>query len=139
MVSAPTPASIRCAQIRNPRDGARLDRPPGGNQALVEEREKLVWNQQVFARANESIRDLATDAAISGPVQFLCECSDVDCRAEIAMSVGEYRRAHARAKSFVVVTGHELPAIERVVESRRGYVVVEKVDELIVLEHGREV
>lgn len=91
-----------------------------------DETTKLVRNQQLFERANQSIRDLAEAARVTSAVTFLCECSDGDCRAELKLSLPEYRRAHDGAGRFVVAPGHDIPAIEHVVREEAGYVVVEK-------------
>jgi hypothetical protein len=89
-------------------------------------REKLIRNQRLFARANESIRDLAYAAHITTPVRFLCECSDEECRTELRLTPAEWDRAHGARGRFVIARGHDAPAIERVVSEQDAYVVVEK-------------
>jgi hypothetical protein len=42
------------------------------------------------------------------------------------LSIAEYSRVRAHPRRFVVLPGHEEPAIEATVEMHPGYVVVEK-------------
>jgi hypothetical protein len=46
----------------------------------------------------------------------------------IELSVREYEDVRAHPRRFVVLPGHELGELETVVESRSGYVIVEKRD-----------
>ena len=62
------------------------------------------------------------------PVPFVCECDDPACHRAIELTIGEYERAVAPAMDFVVLPGHEDPAVERVVDVRPGYLVVRKED-----------
>ena len=45
------------------------------------------------------------------------------------MTPREYERIRSTARRFVVVAGHEAEAVETVVETGEGYVVVEKRDQ----------
>lgn len=60
---------------------------------------------------------------------FLCECARSDCAELISMQVADYERIRARGDRFVILPGHEVVEIERVVEERNGYLVVEKLGE----------
>lgn len=104
-----------------------------------DEREKLVRNQQLFERANQSIRDLATAARVTAPVTFLCECSDENCRTEIRMGLEEYRRTHDGRGRFVIARGHDMPSIERVVVDACAYLVVEKSEDALRAASGVDV
>lgn len=46
-----------------------------------------------------------------------------------ALTLAEYEHVRATPTNFLLVSGHELPEIERIVERKRAYVVVEKVGE----------
>ncbi len=50
----------------------------------------------------------------------------MDCAERIELSRSEYERIRSRQTFFVVVPGHELPEIERVVERADRYAIVEK-------------
>ena len=57
---------------------------------------------------------------------FVCECIRVDCGGELDLSIGQYARVRAHPRRFIVLPGHEEPAIETTVEVYDGYLVVEK-------------
>ena len=57
---------------------------------------------------------------------FICECVRVDCGGVLDLSIGEYARVRSHPRRFVVLPGHEEPAVESTVEVYPGYVVVEK-------------
>lgn len=75
---------------------------------------------------NELIMSVARDRfeALDGHV--VCECSQPRCHETVPMTIAEYERVRAAGRHFVLVRGHEMDAIERVVESYDGYVVAEK-------------
>ena len=87
--------------------------------------ERLVRNQTVFREVNERVLELAS-ADAAAPIQFLCECSHTDCAETIRLPLVRYEAVRANADCFLVVAGHEIPAIESVVASDDGYVVVRK-------------
>jgi len=60
------------------------------------------------------------------PAGFFCECADDGCRDRIPVRLDRYDEIHADPDRFVVVPGHEVPRVERVVERRADHVVVEK-------------
>jgi hypothetical protein len=45
------------------------------------------------------------------------------------MTVADYDDVHSQAVRFAVLGGHESPEIEKVVEERAGYLVVDKFGE----------
>src|ERR1700736_4366627 len=57
---------------------------------------------------------------------FVCECVRVDCGGVLDLSIGEYARVRSHPRRFIVLPGHEEPAVESTVEVYPGYVVVEK-------------
>jgi hypothetical protein len=89
---------------------------------------RITKNELVFRDLNERVRKLGGELEPeSGLVwEFVCECSNVDCADRIELSRSEYEHIRSRHTFFVVVPGHELPEIERVVERADGYAIVEK-------------
>jgi hypothetical protein len=85
-------------------------------------------NESVFRDVNERLRELnLTFTTLSEHVDLICECADAGCTAHVSMPPAEYEAVRADARRFLVLPGHELGAnVERVVERRTGYVVVEK-------------
>ena len=89
---------------------------------------RLVENEVIFRRANEDAKDFVKDVGAANHVlvPFFCECSDPDCKGRIEMPVADYERIHQSNRQFVVLTGHEVPEIERVVQRSERYNIVEK-------------
>jgi hypothetical protein len=59
---------------------------------------------------------------------FICECGKVGCGTTVDLSRSEYEAVRTSFDRFLVVPGHEIPAIEQVLERHRGYLVVSKQD-----------
>jgi len=61
--------------------------------------------------------------------EFHCECgAPQGCPETLALTLDEYERVRREVDRFVVAPGHETPEIERTVERREGYLVVDKLD-----------
>lgn len=60
------------------------------------------------------------------PIEFYCECSNIECRERIRLKPSQYGTIHKNSSQFVVLPGHNLPEIERIVSSEEDYLVVEK-------------
>ena len=88
---------------------------------------RLAKNEIFFREANELIEREA--AVLDGSVDFICECSSSGCVERLMLTRREYEHVRAKGNRFVVVAGHENASVERVVETHRTYLVVEK--------HGR--
>ena len=85
--------------------------------------ERLAANENLFRRVNERVEDLA---AAGEPVDFVCECADVDCGERVTLTLEAYEDARSAPNRFVIRTGHERPDVERVIDQGSGYVLVEK-------------
>jgi hypothetical protein len=57
---------------------------------------------------------------------LICECSDPACAESLEITPQEYEAVRADRARFVVLKGHEMPEVERVVEDTGRYIVVEK-------------
>jgi hypothetical protein len=85
-------------------------------------------NQALFRQVNERIEELNRVFSQVDPIGlWVCECADQACIAQIQISIDGYETIRRHAGRFLVLRGHEVPGIERVVESHDGYVVIEKV------------
>ena len=104
----------------------------------------LAENEMVFRGYNEKVQQgfdelnrLATqegkgDLSFSHdePLLFYCECSDENCDKRIMLKPSTYAQIHERRDRFVVIEGHDLPEIERVIRRMPGYSVIEKLSDL---------
>jgi hypothetical protein len=75
---------------------------------------------------NEGIERGQWPGEEDSPVGFRCECARLGCNQLIELTVREYEDIRAHPRRFVVVPGHELPEVETLIETRRGYLIVEK-------------
>jgi hypothetical protein len=87
-------------------------------------------NEQAFKEHNERRARLEEEGGIpeDEPVPFACECDDPSCARALELPLGEYEAAVRSPDRFVVLPGHEDPAVERVVEEHDGFLVVSKPD-----------
>jgi len=85
-------------------------------------------NESFFRDVNERIEELSGgfDAPEKG---FVCECADPSCSARLTLPLREYEAVRAYPDRFLLVVGHQSPEVERVVEDRGAYLVVEKIGE----------
>jgi hypothetical protein len=86
----------------------------------------LAENEILFRDVNER---LAVEEQVKSPVELLelvCECTDRACVKVFTMPLAEYDWLRQDPHRFVVLPGHEAPAVEDVVERHAGFVVVEK-------------
>jgi hypothetical protein len=86
----------------------------------------------LFREVNERVAEVAEQLEAPPTAEsfkFTCECGNATCTEEIAMTLEEYEALRAVPTHFAVVDGHVLPEIERVVERKPSYLVVEKQEE----------
>jgi hypothetical protein len=89
------------------------------NEELMEELNRRM------ERMIDEIRDEA-DADRDAPIAFLCECSHLDCRERVHLEPSLFERIHRDPDVFVLVSGHEIPDIERVVDQMHDFLIVRK-------------
>lgn len=100
----------------------------------------MVENETVFREYNESIEkgfdEIERIAKEEGqedilgnrdmPLYFYCECSDENCDTRLLLKPSQYSKIHKRRDRFVIVAGHETKTIEKIIEKRANYYIVEK-------------
>jgi hypothetical protein len=86
-------------------------------------------HQSLFREVNERIEELAEAFELRDQVPILCECGAADCNEQIVLTRSEYDALRRIPTHFAVLAGHDIPAVERVVEQNGRYVVVEKFGE----------
>src|ERR1044072_554964 len=98
---------------------------------MDERQERIAKNEAVFRAANREIEKADEEAGTGRdePIEVLCECGRRGCGGGITLTVAEYDGVHSQADRFVVLRGHESTEIEKVVEERTGYLVVDKFGE----------
>jgi hypothetical protein len=91
--------------------------------------ERLGANEAVFRKINEGIERGQWPGEEDAPVRFRCECAQLGCTELIELSVNDYERVRENPLHFIVLPGHERPEVEIVIDSRPGYMVVQKIDQ----------
>jgi hypothetical protein len=85
-------------------------------------------NEALFREVNDRIDQLQGTVGQDRTFEIVCECGDSSCVERFTISAGEYAAVRSDVHRFVVVPGHEVPDLERIVERHELYVVVEKTD-----------
>jgi hypothetical protein len=90
--------------------------------------ERIGMNEALFREVNERIEQLQGDAAGANTFNIVCECGALDCTERFLITSDQYRVLRQDVHRFAVVPGHERSELERAVERRGAYTVVEKTD-----------
>ena len=95
----------------------------------MDERARRVGrNEALFRQINEEVESLNRGLAelTDNTIHIVCECGDLVCQQRLVVPLADYERIRADATLFFVVDGHEIPAVESVVEKTDAYSVVRK-------------
>jgi hypothetical protein len=99
--------------------------------------ERLAQNEILFRSVNEAIEQQALEFGGLDQYDFICECARSSCFDRISLTLREYEHVRAEGTRFFVVPGHEDVAVELVIETQPGFVIVEKDGHAgIVAEHA---
>ncbi len=82
--------------------------------------------EALFRDVNERIAENARRFA-AGETEFVCECAERSCTDRVEATLDDYERVRAHGARFLLVPGHAQSDLERVVEDRGSYHVVEKI------------
>jgi biotin synthase-related radical SAM superfamily protein len=98
---------------------------------LAREPESMAKTESLFRDVNERIAT-ATDRFGSEEAEFVCECADPTCVERVEVPLEVYEGVRAEPTTFILANGHEDDAIETIVQARRRYQIVEKVNRKVV-------
>jgi hypothetical protein len=73
-------------------------------------------------QVNEAIEPRGPDAS----AVFVCECGHLGCGDTVKMPVAEYEAVRTNFDRFLLVPGHEIEEVDKVVEDHERYLVVVK-------------
>jgi len=86
-----------------------------------------VENQVRFRDFNEWIQSSNDQMGHHRPMEeYICECSDGDCRQPVLVTREEYESVRARGAQFVIALNHENPEIDRVLGQNDRFALSEK-------------
>lgn len=91
---------------------------------------KVARTEAAFREVNEAIAQTA-ERFDADEADFVCECADPDCADRMTADLDDYEEVRAEATHFLVAPGHDEPRVERVLERRGEYHIVEKVGETV--------
>lgn len=60
---------------------------------------------------------------------FVCECGHFGCSATVELEIADYEHVRKGFDRFLVIPGHEIAEVDRVVERHPAHLVVVKPDE----------
>jgi hypothetical protein len=86
---------------------------------------RIAKTESRFRDVNERIAETAERIG-ANEAELVCECADPDCGERIAAPLEEYEDTRADGSHFLVSPGHEEQAHERVVKTRPGFRVIQK-------------
>ena len=104
---------------------------------------RLAENEAIFRRINEQVKlgydetnrlareDRQPEFQVTvfddnTPLQFYCECADENCAKRVELTFHEYHEIHENRRRFVIVPGHEVISVEKVIAEKPNYTIVEK-------------
>ena len=91
---------------------------------------KRARTESLFRDVNERIAEGA-DQFDADNTQFVCECADPNCTHRLAATLEEYEDVRADGATFMLTPGHADTEIERVLEDRGRFQIVEKVQKTV--------
>jgi transcription initiation factor TFIID subunit TAF12 len=96
----------------------------------MDDKVKRARTEALFRDVNERIAESAERFDASS-TQFVCECADPNCTHRLEATLNEYEQVRSDGATFMLAPGHEHDDIERVVDRRSRFNVVEKVQETV--------
>jgi hypothetical protein len=96
----------------------------------VNREERVAKNEILFREVNERILQIEGDRWRVDPVDFMCECGDIDCLRVVQLSVDDYERCAAIQRTSASSPATRCLTSRTVVETHPHYLVVEKVGEM---------
>ena len=87
---------------------------------------RIARTEAMFRSVNERIAQSASRYG-SGEASFVCECDDANCAHRVYATLDEYDDVRADGAQFLVADAHVNREVERVVERRARYWLIEKV------------
>ena len=102
---------------------------------------RIAENEALFRDLNEEVGMVAHAFSAGGETRtfdFLCECGDPGCAHRVPLTVAAYEQLRGSPLRFVVVPGHEIAEVARVVETHDTYNVIEKIGEAAEIARERD-
>jgi hypothetical protein len=96
----------------------------------LDEKVRKATTEALFRDVNERIAESAQRFE-TDRTQFVCECGDPTCTDRVEATLDEYEDVRADGATFLLTPGHADREIERVVDDRGAFEIVEKVQRTV--------
>jgi hypothetical protein len=96
----------------------------------MDDKVRRARTEALFRDVNERIAESA-QRFDADSTEFICECSDPNCTHRVEATLDEYEDVRLDGATFMLAPGHDHADIERVVEHRGRFEVVEKVQRTV--------
>ncbi|HZB75096.1 MAG TPA: hypothetical protein VE526_02640 [Solirubrobacteraceae bacterium] len=90
-------------------------------------KERLAINESLYRNVNEGIRAGQPDPGQTLAVR--CECGALGCNRLMDVPYAVYESVRAHPRRFMLLSGHDVPEVEVVVERHGTFDIVEKLGE----------
>jgi hypothetical protein len=97
---------------------------------MSHEEVRIGTTEAIFRNVNERIAE-TTERFGADSAEFVCECADRACTDRVEAPLTKYDEVREEATQFLLAPGHEHERVERVVERKRRYTVVNKVQRTV--------
>ena len=97
---------------------------------MTDDKVRMARTEALFRDVNERIAESA-ERFDSDEATFVCECADGSCTERVDASLADYEEVRAEPTRFLLAPGHEDQRVERVVQRRPDFAVVEKFGEVV--------
>ena len=106
-----------------------LDRAIGDGDAKSQrpgvDTRRVASTQRLFRAVNERIRN-SNRVDDKDLLSLLCECGQDDCVAVIKLGLDGFDEIASQRNRFIVDPDHLVPEVDRLIESRGGFAIVEQ-------------
>jgi hypothetical protein len=92
----------------------------------MDRKTRIEDNEKLFREVNERVAQMHPGFQSGPDPEWVCECGDETCFEKVAISLDQYHEIRARNNWFFVKPGHEKLDVERIIEDRDRYLLVEK-------------
>lgn len=94
---------------------------------MDERARRIGENEALYRSINEKIEDLnASFGMVAESMAVVCECGQLECTEQLDLDIPTYERVRSEPALFVVIPGHEIPDVESIVESHKGFHIIRK-------------
>jgi hypothetical protein len=97
---------------------------------LEDDKVKRARTEALFRDVNERIAESA-QRFDADSTQFVCECANANCTHRVEATLDEYEEVREDGATFMLAPGHHHDDIERVVQDRGRFHVVEKMQNTV--------